>query len=412
MKPNLILSITSMLLLVVQVNAQEQPNVNATTNNKTSVNVTTINNIQVATTNNGKSTSVVYGSNYNLQDVQDDTPMKAKTFSKSFAIDKNDKVNLANQYGSITIKTWSKNEVKVDVDIKAYAKTADEAKKLIDDLSIAATKTGDLVSFKTDRGDKNGNWGSNVRNGKTIWRREIKVHYVVYMPTGNSLTASQQYGNIILDDFSGPTSLKVQYGDIIAANLSNTNNYISIQYGKGHVKDMGGATIKHQYGNGFTLENVGNIDLNAQYTAVKIGNIRGTATIKHQYGNGTTIGSVSGAEINVNTQYAPVKIGNLNSNITSRAQYGKIIIDEIEAGKDVDVDAQYSSVSLGFASNYTADFDVQTQYGSFKYGTNVTARKEEDGKNYSSNKNYTGQIGKGGSAKVNVKVQYDSVTFK
>ena len=200
MKTNLTLGITSMLLLAVQVNAQEQPNINVTTNNKTSVNVTTNNNIQVATTKNGKSTTVVYGSNYNMQDEQDDTPMKAKTFSKSFAIDKSDKVNLTNQYGSITVKTWSKNEIKVDVDMKAYAKTADEAQKLIDDLSIEATKTGDLVTFKTERGDRNGNWGSNVRNGKTIWRREIKVHYVVYMPSSNSLTASQQYGNITIDD--------------------------------------------------------------------------------------------------------------------------------------------------------------------------------------------------------------------
>ena len=412
MKPNLILSITSMLLLAVQVKAQEQPNVNVTTNNKTSVNVATNNNIQVATTKNGKSTTVVYGSNYNMQDEQDDTPMKAKTFSKSFAIDKSDKVNLTNQYGSITVKTWSKNEIKVDVDMKAYAKTADEAQKLIDDLSIEATKSGDLVTFKTERGDRNGNWGSSVRNGKTIWRREIKVHYVVYMPASNSLTASQQYGNITMDDFTGPTSLKLQYGDLIAGNLSNTNNYVSIQYGKGSVKDMGGATIKHQYGSGITIASVGNLDVNAQYTAVKIGSVKGTATIKHQYGNGTTIGSVSGGSINVNTQYAPIKITNLNSNLTSRAQYSKVIVDEIEAGKDIDVDAQYSSVSLGFASNYAADLDVRTQYGSFKYGENVTARKEEDGKNYSSNKNYTGQIGKGGNAKVMVKVQYDNVTFK
>lgn len=412
MKTNLVLTVSSVLLLAAQVNAQEQPNVNVNTSNSTSVNVSQNINMQVATTKNGKSTTVVYGSGNNSQDEQDDTPMKAKTFSKSFAIDKSDKINLSNQYGSITVKTWSKNEIKVDVDMKAYAKTADEAQKLIDDLSVEATKSGDLVTFKTERGDRNGNWGSSVRNGKTIWRREIKVHYVVYMPSSNSLTASQQYGNITMDDFTGPTSLKLQYGDLIAGNLSNTNNYISIQYGKGTVKDMGGANIKHQYGGGITIENVGSLSLDAQYTKANIASVKGTASIKHQYGGGTTIGSVSGGSINVNTQYAPIKITNLNSNLTSRAQYSKVIVDEIEAGKDVDVDAQYSSVSLGFASNYAADLDVRTQYGSFKYGENVTAKKEEDGKNYSSNKNYTGQIGKGGNAKVMVKVQYDNVTFK
>lgn len=409
MKTNLVLALSSVLLLAVQVNAQEQPNAN--TNNSTSVNVSQNVNMQVATTKNGKSTTVVYGSGSNRQDEQDDTPMKAKTFSKSFAIDKSDKVNLSNQYGSITVKTWSKNEIKVDVDMKAYAKTADEAQKLIDDLSIEATKTGDLVTFKTERGDRNGNWGSNVKNGKTIWRREIKVHYVVYMPSSNSLTASQQYGNIILDDFAGPTSLKLQYGDLVASNLTNTNNYISIQYGKGTVKDMGGATIKHQYGNGIAIGNVGDVDVNAQYTAVKIGNVRGTATIKQQYGNGTSIGTANG-NINANMQYTTIKVANMKSDLAVKIQYGKVVIDEIEAGKDVDVDAQYTTVSLGFAANYNADFEVKTQYASFNYGANVTAKKEGDDKSYSSSKNYFGQIGKGGNAKVVVKMQYNGVTFK
>lgn len=404
---NLVLSLSSLLLLAAQVNAQ-QPSVTVNSNTNETKNVSyayTVNDVK-------NSTNVRYNSNGGNQDLKEDGPMRSKTFSKSFTVDRSDKVNLSNQYGSITIKIWNKNEIKVDADIKAYAKTDDEAQKLLDDVAVTATKTGDLVTYKTTMGERNGNWGSNVRNGKIIWRREVKTHYIVYMPASNALTASQQYGNIIMDDFEGPTSIKVQYGNLTAGNLSNVNNYISIQYGKGSVKDMGGATVKHQYGSGITIGNVGNLDLNAQYTAANISSVKGTAIIKHQYGGGTTIGNVNGA-MSVNTQYAPVKIGNLNGNLTAKAQYGKVIIDEIEAGKDVDVDAQYSTVNLGFAANYNADFEVRTQYGSFNYSSNVKAKREGgDERSYSSSKNYSGQIGKGGSARVVVKAQYNSVTFK
>ena len=417
MKPikNLILSASGIFLLASQVNAQGS----VTVNSNPQVTSTTT----VSTVKNGKSTSYSYTVNDvnnsvnvkygdQTQDVQDDTPSKAKSFTKSFSVDRNDKVNLSNQYGTITIKTWDKNEVKVDVEMKAFAKTADEAQKLIDDLSINATKTGDLVSFKTEMGDRNGNWGSSVKNGKTIWRREVKVYYTVYMPAQNSLTASQQYGNITIGDFVGPTSFKVHYGNLLAGNLTNNNNYISIQYGKGEVKDMGGAQIKHQYGNGITLGTISNtLNLDAQYTSVKIAAVKGATSIKHQYGNGTTIGSVSGA-LNVNTQYCGIKIGTLHSNLTSKAQYGNVTINEIEAGKDVDVDAQYTAVKLGFANNYNGDFEVKTSYASFNYGDNVTAKREGgDDRGYSSTKNYTGQIGKGGNAKVIVKLQYNSVSF-
>lgn len=413
----LILCASSLFFLATQVVAQE-PSINVNTSSKTtessSVKSKTKNNsttysYTVSDVNNA--VNVKYGDK--TQEVQDDTPMKAKSFSKAFSVDRGDKINLSNKYGSITIKTWDRNEVKVEVDIKSYAKTEKEAQNLIDDVSISATKSGDVVSYKTEMGERNGNWGSSVRNGKTIWRREVKTHYVVYVPASNALTVLQQYGNIVMGDFSGPTSLKVQYGNLTAGNLNNANNYISVQYGKGSVKDMGGATIKHQYGGGTTVGSiVGNLDLNAQYTSVNIASVNGAATIKHQYGGGTTIGTVSGA-MNVNTQYAPIKISTLKGNFTTRAQYGKVLIDNIEAGKDIDVDAQYSSVTLGFASNYAADFDVRTNYGSFKYGANVTARREGgDDRSYSSSKSYNGQIGRGGNAKVIVKLQYNTVTFK
>ncbi|RZL47179.1 MAG: hypothetical protein EOP00_12700 [Pedobacter sp.] len=406
------------LLLAIQVSAQ-QGVVNVNNNPQVTTNTT------VSTVVNGKSSTysytvndvksgvnVKYGDGSNNESTQDDTPMKAKSFTKSFGIDKSDKINLSNQYGSITIKTWDKNEIKVDVDMKAYAKTEDEAQKLIDDVSISATKSGDLVSYKTEMGERNGNWGSSVKNGKVIWRREVKVHYTVYMPANNSLSASQQYGNIIIGDFAGPTSIKVQYGNFNAGDLNNGNNYVNVQYGATNIKEANALKIKHQYGSGVTIGTVGTLDIDAQYTAVNITSVKGAASIKHQYGGGVKIGSVGGA-INVNSQYTSVKISNLRGNLISRAQYGSVNIDDIEAGRDVDVDAQYTSVNLGFAANYGGDFDVKTSYASFKYPSTVTARREGgDDRSYSTNKNYTGQIGKGGGAKVSVKAQYNGVTFK
>ncbi|RZK46393.1 MAG: hypothetical protein EOO87_23650, partial [Pedobacter sp.] len=156
---NLILSVSSFMLLATQVNAQEQqPAVNAATKVSTSTSYAyTVNDVK-------NRVNVSYSSNGD-QDVKDDSPMRSKTFSKSFNLDKGDKINLNNQFGSITIKIWNKNEIKVDADIKAYAKSEDEAQKLLDDVSVNATKSGDLVAYKTNMGDRNGNWGSNVKNG-------------------------------------------------------------------------------------------------------------------------------------------------------------------------------------------------------------------------------------------------------
>ncbi|MCY1520822.1 hypothetical protein D9M68_556140 [compost metagenome] len=319
---------------------------------------------------------------------------------------------MSNQYGSITIKTWDKNEIKVDADIKAYAKTAEEAQKLLDNVSISASKDGDAVSYKTTIADTRGSWGSSIRNGKVLWRREMKIHYTVYMPSANALTASQTYGGITMADFAGPTSLKVQYGDLVTGNLSNSNNYISVQYGKASLGNVNAAKIKHQYGGGITIATIGTLELNAQYTSARIGTIKNSSTIKHQYGGGVTI--TNAGTLNIDAQYTSVKIAKLKGDLTTKIQYGKLNIEEVETGsRMLNVNADYTSVNLGFSPSFQASFDVAVRYGDFRYGSNVKAKRLGDDRGYSSSKNYTGEIGKGsGTAKVSIKASYDSVTFR
>jgi len=379
------------------------------------------------------------------QDVQTGSDAeKSKSFSKSFSVDNNDKVNLNNQYGAIVIKTWDKKEVRVDIDIKAYSNSESDAQKLIDDVSIDANKTGDVVSIKTNMGEKNGRYGRSVKNGVTTWRREVKVSYTLYMPAINPLTVLQQYGNVDLGDFSGPTSLKVQYGNLTAGNLSNANNYINVQYGKTTVQDLNAAVVKHEYGGGVNIGSVGTIEISAEYVPVNINTIRKSADIKVEYGSGLTVGNIGGnlllhteyAKININTikgntviqqgygsltianvgklalktEYTNVSLGNLNGDANIDMDYNRLSVAEITpACKNFTFNGEYVSVGLGFANNYNANFNLSTSYAGFKYGSNVSSTqvsKDDE------TKKYTGKIGNGGSANVSIKTEYGSVTFK
>lgn len=375
-----------------------------------------------------------------VQDDQND-PVRTKTFSKSFAMDGSDKLNLSNKYGDVLIKIWDKREVRVDVEIKAYSSQNGEAQRLLDETTVEAGKTGDLISFKTNMGNRDGNYGSRVRNGKIVWKREVKVNYVVYMPASNSLSMSTQYGNMTMGNFSGPLYAKVQYGNFTAGNLNSNNNYISVQYGKADVEEINVATIKQQYGSGLSLGTVGTLDLNAQYAVVDIKKIKGNAVIKQQYGQGLNVGSVDNLDLdaqyvnvavgtvngnatvkqqynsiaiasvnklNIRGEYANVKVGNLKGDGTFRVGYNKLIIDNVLTGcKSLIINADYATVSLGFGSGYHADFDVKTNYGGFRPGP-ASSRTISDEDN---SRQYSGKIGNGGASKITIKADYGSVSF-
>ncbi|WP_235528626.1 hypothetical protein [Pedobacter sp. Leaf194] len=395
----------------------------------------------VNTVTNTKINAVI-GSSINIETGSD--AERTKNFSKTFSVDNSDKISLNNQYGSMSIKTWDRKEVKIDVEIKAYSNSDKDVQKLIDEVSIDANKSGDLVSVKTNMGDRDGNYGRKLRNGVTTWRREIKVNYVVYMPSVNALSAQQEYGSIDLGDFSGPTSLKVQYGNITAGDLTNSNNYLSVEYGKMTVQNLNAAVVKHEYGGGVNIGSVGTLQLDAEYVPVNVNTISKSANIKIQYGAGLTVGSIAGnlllnseyAKVNINsikgntvikqsyssltlasvgklslkTEYTNVTVGSLNGDALIDMDYNRLSVNEITpACRNFTFTGEYASIGLGFGSNYNANFNISTTYAGFKYGSNVSSKLVSDD---DENKKYSGKIGSGGSANVNIKTEYGAVTFK
>jgi len=370
-------------------------------------------------------------------------PMRSKSVSKTFALDNSDKIVLANQYGSITIKIWDRKEIKADIDMRAYSNNEEDVQKLLEGITIEAGKSGDQVVVKTKM-DQKGNWGSGSRFGKR-WRREVKVDYVVYMPASNSLTMSQNYGNITMGDLSGPLYAKVQYGNFSAQNLSNISNYISVQYGNSNILSVNKAVIKHQYGSGLNIVTAGTLDVDAQYAAVTLATIKGNAVIKQQYGAGLTIGAVENLELDaqytsvklgnikgnakigqqynnlsigtvgnleLNAQYTGAEIGILRGNGKFDMQYNKLSIGEVGTGcRALNIDAGYLNISLGFSADYDADLDVHTSYAGFSYGDKVSVKRTGNTED-SNSKTYTGKIGKGGGAAVKIKSDYGSVTIK
>lgn len=421
-----------MALIAVNTNAQQTVIENNSPSEKYAVNTVTVSSAHVAAQQVQQTEQV--GSDAE----------RTKSFSKSFSVDHNDKVNLNNQYGAITIKTWDRKEVKVDIEIKAYSNSDSDAQKLIDEVSIDANKVGDVVSIKTIMGGRDGRYGRKIKNGVTTWRRELKVSYILYMPAVNPLTVLQQYGNVDMGNFSGPTSLKVQYGNLNAGNLSNANNYINVQYGKATIQEINTATVKHEYGAGVSIGTAGTIAVDAEYVAVNINTIRRSADIKVQYGGGLTVGSILGnlllnseyAKVNINsikgntvikqsygnlalasvgklslkTEYTNVAIGALNGDANIDMEYNKISIDDIApACKNFTFNAEYVSAGFGFGNGYSGNFSVNNTYSGFKYGGNVTANlvsKDDETKRYS------GKIGNGSGGNLNIKAEYGSVTFK
>lgn len=303
---------------------------------------------------------------------------KAKTFSKSYLLDNNDAIQIDNNYGKVSVSTWNKKEVKVDVDIKAYALEDGDAQKLLDQTTINSNKDGNTVSFKTDiTRDNNSWWGTMTQNGKTVKMRKVVINYTVYMPAKAALTLNNKYGAVSLPDLDGKLNIKTSYGGLIAKTLSNADNVIVVNYGDANIGSLSGSQVNIAYGS-LALDEANNLTATVKYSPVKIGKLNSSGVIDLKYGGGLIINDLGKSlkTLNINTSYAPVKLSSINDT--------------------------------------NADFDVTTHYGDFYYDatTNVTSKTPDNERGYTSTKNYKGHVGKGNADKViTIKSNYGSVKF-
>lgn len=305
---------------------------------------------------------------------------KGKTYSKSYSVTANDALAVSNQYGKVTVQTWDKKEVKVDVDIKAYDGSDEDAQKLLDGVRIEDSHNGGVVSFKTviDR-PKSSNWWTRTVNGKTE-RRGVQVNYTVYMPAKITLDVTNMYGSVVLPDLNGLLKAKVSYGSLKGGKLTNPGNQIKASYSGVTIESIGSGNVAVEYGRA-DIGTADNINLNLSYSSNgRIGKLINGGDLKLAYSGGFKI-----------EQLAP--------------QF-----------KTMTVISTYSPKFTINAGTSNFDFDVSVNYASFDYKGNekvniTTTSPSDPARGWSSTRVYKGQFGKSSDSKVTIKANYGSVQF-
>ncbi|MES2061487.1 MAG: hypothetical protein V4456_06175 [Bacteroidota bacterium] len=298
---------------------------------------------------------------------------KVKTYSKSYSVDANDVLQISNSFGKVVVNTWAKKEFKVDVQMKFGADDEDYVNNMINGSSITDSKDGSIVSFKTILARNNSHHGNN----------HIEVNYTVYMPAGNALDLTNKFGSVTLPDLSGKVTVVVNFCNLIAQQLTNSENDIQIKFpqnGPSSIALLNGGKLKLGYGK-LKAGTFNNVDADISFSAISIDRLKNSASFRIKYGEGVNIGTIDKSVRNIN------------------------------------VNASFSKIKLDFKDSESFNFDVTTKNGDFNYNddkTKVTAKTPSDeARGWSSTKTYKGYIGKDNSdGKITINASFTDVKFQ
>jgi hypothetical protein len=280
------------------------------------------------------------------------TVVKKKSYSKSYTVGANDKVSFTNQFGELKINTWDKNEVKVDVTITAEANSDEKAQLILDRINIEDGKNGGDVYFKTKFAKEQQKWEKGEK-------QSFHIDYVAYVPARNALTAHNEFGPMVIGDYSGEVSLQCKFGTLTTGKLANVKK-LQVEFGKANIGGI----------------NNGNVEI--KFSKASIENLGGDVKFNFEF-----------------CDVAKLKVDNDTKELTIRNKFSHLYVD--------------------VTTNFSANFDITTSFGELKNKTSFPIKeegKEDDGKRHGPkfDKRYTGKSG-GGNADMKIKSEYGQVTL-
>lgn len=273
---------------------------------------------------------------------------KERSISKTYAASGNT-ININNSFGNVTVTTWDRNEIKVDIHIEASSTDKELADKMFENIDVTESKEGNEIKFKTTTNkNKNGNY--NCKNCKS----SMSINYTVQIPSNNTLKIENSFGAIKLPDYNGSVSLNSKFGSLTAGNLPKAEKLV-VEFGKA------------------TLKNVNNATSSFKFSTVTIDNLTGTNKISMEFCKSSRI--------------------NIDNDLTSLTLH-----------------ESYSTVNLRPASNFSATYIIKTSFGSVVDRSNANIKRTDTPDKYGpdSNRSYEGKSGSG-SSKIEVKSSFGRI---
>ncbi|HAD14913.1 MAG TPA: hypothetical protein DCF33_21000 [Saprospirales bacterium] len=315
-----------------------------------------------------------------------------KTINREFGTAADGTTALYNRYGTVNVKTWQNNTVKIDITIIVNAKSQREADETFKNINVNFTNAWGYVKAETMISETmtygTGNWWPAKACGD-----DFKINYDVWMPATNHLDLKNKYGNAWVGALKGRLLAEIKYGELRAEAISNDAN-INIGYGKAFLSKVNNLSGQASYSE-LNVTEVRDIQIDTKYSETTIERAN-SIRITSKYDN-FSLGTVD--ELRLQTKYANLKSNTIRSAYIT-AQYSDMDFSAVKEGVDADmtygnlqIDAlsrnfsnvsivgKYTGVTVGVERGTAYRFDAEVNYADAHVPQSATVKNRSDANN-------------------------------
>jgi hypothetical protein len=317
---------------------------------------------------------------------------KQKNISKSFAVTKDCNIQVSNKYGDIHIVPWDKDSAYFSIDIKVTDKKEADAEKILNAIDVDFTNTSYFLIGKTVFRDSKSQVLSDLSdmaNSLFNISKNVEIKYIIYVPQTASLKIDNKFGNIYTTNHSGNIDITLSNGDLKANDLNGSETKIELSFGNAVVNFIKNGKLNIGYSD-FELKNAGKLLVegrSAKMNINKVENIDLNSKRDKYYID--TVTSVTGK-----TDFSYLDIYYLKESINLETVYGDINLTEIDKSfKYLNLNSEYTDIILYFQKSSAVSLDLSCKKTELSYSPLFTGFQKQVINEKTSEYKATGTLG-------------------
>jgi hypothetical protein len=302
---------------------------------------------------------------------------RQEIITKEISVTPATSISFENKTGDVTVNTWEKNAVRVEIRIVIDGDD-EEVEKVLDILrKIDFSKSSEQVSFNTRfykmmSGNFPGSFKVTLSNGVTARLKKLDLFYTLTVPRGNALNMANAYRKLNLPDLAGKTTLDLYECDLTGKSIA-AETKLKLKYGKASFDSLKDAGVD-LYEASLTIGGAGDLTIGAKYSSLTIA----SAGILKIDAYEDKIAVKQHGDVSVTAKYTTLELGGFNRGTFDLYEC------RVKAGDAniVAVGAKYcelefkscralvftSSYENKFSSAIVGDFKATSSYGNYKIG--------------------------------------------
>lgn len=277
--------------------------------------------------------------------------MYADHIVKNFKISERSSVEVYNKYGKVHVRTWDKDSVRFEVDLRVQASSSDKLKKLKNQINFDFTSTNYYIVAKTDFTKSGGIFSDFFET--IVPSNNVIINYTVYLPKNATLKVDNKFGDVYIDDFEGNLGLVLSNGNLKGNNLIG-NTSIKLTTGHGVINKIEKGKLDISYSE-IELKEAGKINIDSRHSEIIIN--KGKNIKVHSKSDKYDIKEIN--KISGEGNFTKLSIEKLFEEIVFSNKYYGIAIESVSSKFSfINIESEYTDLDIVFEKGVSYNLDI------------------------------------------------------